>query len=43
MPEAKYKISKSFTDDYDHQAYYYVRVYQRNGEMAWSSPIWIEK
>ena len=27
--------------DYETAAYYYVRVEQRDGEMAWSSPIWI--
>ncbi|MFW6230191.1 MAG: hypothetical protein ACOC4L_04335, partial [Halanaerobium sp.] len=43
VPESKYKLSKSFTDNYQGAAYYYVRVYQRNGQMAWSSPIWIEK
>lgn len=43
VPESKYKLSKSFSDNYQGKAYYYVRVYQRNGQMAWSSPIWIEK
>ena len=23
------------------ESYYYVRVIQKNGEMAWSSPIWV--
>ena len=23
--------------------YYYVRVFQRNGQAAWSSPIWVER
>ncbi|RKZ71257.1 MAG: hypothetical protein DRQ57_18920, partial [Gammaproteobacteria bacterium] len=23
--------------------YYYIRVFQKNGQMAWSSPIWIEQ
>jgi hypothetical protein len=37
----------SFTvDDEDGGAalnWYYVRVFQSNGEAAWSSPIWVEK
>jgi hypothetical protein len=24
------------------EAYYYVRVQQQNGQIAWSSPIWVK-
>jgi hypothetical protein len=30
-------------DNGDSLNWYYVRVFQSNGEMAWSSPIWVEK
>jgi hypothetical protein len=30
-------------DSGDALNWYYVRVLQSNGEMAWSSPIWVEK
>ncbi len=36
-------LSVDGSDDFDGDAtMYYVRVIQENGEMAWSSPIWIE-
>lgn len=28
--------------DFNDSAYYYLRVTQENGEMAWTSPIWVE-
>lgn len=31
----------TWTDDPDCSAYYYVRVIQVDGEMAWSSPVWV--
>jgi hypothetical protein len=31
-----------WTDTAGGPAWYYVRVYQTDGEMAWSSPIWID-
>lgn len=35
-------VTDSFTDDaYDADSYYYLRVVQRNGEWAWSSPVWV--
>lgn len=27
----------------DGESYYYVRIMQENGELAWSSPIWVAK
>jgi len=30
-----------WTDDSTEPAFYYVRVFQIDGEMAWSSPIWV--
>ena len=29
------------TDEVNHGDYYYVRVRQQDGSMAWSSPIWV--
>jgi hypothetical protein len=35
-------VDLSWTDeDSTAAAYYYVRVFQIDGEMAWSSPIWV--
>ncbi len=34
-------IKFSFRDRVVSNSYYYFRVIQRNGEMAWSSPIWV--
>ncbi|MDQ1537020.1 MAG: hypothetical protein QOE58_1413, partial [Actinomycetota bacterium] len=33
----------TWTDDPDSSAYYYVRVIQIDGEMAWSSPVWVDR
>lgn len=33
----------SWTDDPSVSAYYYVRVIQVDGEMAWSSPVWVDR
>jgi len=43
VPEACYSGHWEYTDDFAEPAYYYVRVKQRNGQMAWSSPIWLAK
>jgi hypothetical protein len=34
-------IDLTWTDDSFASAFYYVRVFQVDGEMAWSSPIWV--
>jgi hypothetical protein len=34
-------IDLTWTDPDDTPAFYYVRVFQIDGEMAWSSPIWV--
>jgi hypothetical protein len=34
-------IDLTWTDPDDTPAFYYVRVFQVDGEMAWSSPIWV--
>ena len=34
------RLDVSWTDDNPESAFYYVRVFQIDGEMAWSSPIW---
>jgi hypothetical protein len=45
VPEAAYTATFDFIDDapLDGEAHYRVRVEQRNGQRAWSSPIWVEK
>jgi len=35
-------VSWSVEDTFAGPAYYYVRVTQEDGEMAWSSPVWVE-
>ncbi len=45
VAENEYSIRAAFTDENKEDSslnWYYVRVYQRNGQMAWSSPIWID-
>ncbi len=42
-PEIAYKIDKMFELDFDEDANYLVKVYQSDGAVAWSSPIWISK
>ena len=34
-------VDIDYTDPVEHDAFYYVRVYLVDGEMAWSSPIWV--
>ncbi len=43
IPEVGYTATLDYVDNepLDHEAHYRVRVQQRNGEMAWSSPIWV--
>ena len=41
VPEAMSAASFEFKDTGDDDDYYYVRVTQANGHMAWSSPIWV--
>ncbi len=43
MPAAAYTATVEFTDDdpLDGEANYRVRVEQRNGQRAWSSPVWV--
>lgn len=42
-PERGYKLSKEFTIPFEEDAHYLVKVYERDGSIAWSSPIWINK
>jgi hypothetical protein len=35
------RLDLTWTDDSPESAFYYVRVFQIDGEMAWSSPIWV--
>lgn len=43
IPESGYTATLEFVDDepLDHETHYRVRVEQRNGQRAWSSPIWV--
>ena len=42
MPQTLYAVSGGYTERLEEPAYYYLRVTQENGQMAWSSPIWLE-
>jgi Tat pathway signal sequence domain protein len=45
MPESCFKL-EHYMEDKEPQRdtdYYYVRVRQRDGQWAWSSPIWAER
>ena len=43
IPEAGYTATFELADDQpiDREVHYRVRVEQRNGQRAWSSPIWV--
>jgi hypothetical protein len=43
IPEAGYTAAMTWVDDepLEHETHYRVRVEQRNGQRAWSSPIWV--
>ncbi|MEG0297710.1 MAG: DUF3604 domain-containing protein [Clostridium sp.] len=41
-PENAYKIDKEVNLDFEEDAFYLVKVYQTDGAVAWSSPIWIK-
>jgi hypothetical protein len=44
VPEHGYTAEAAFSDDPPAgRNYYYLRVSQTNGQMAWSSPIWVER
>ncbi|MDE2813678.1 MAG: hypothetical protein OXM01_11670, partial [Gemmatimonadota bacterium] len=43
LPESLYALQGHFTDRGEMPAYYYLRVTQENGQLAWSSPIWFEE
>ena len=45
IPETKVKTQFTINDDRpgDKVDCYYIRVHERNGQLAWSSPIWVEK
>ena len=45
IPEAGYTASFTFIDDapLSREANYRIRVEQRNGQRAWSSPVWVAK
>lgn len=43
VPQDGYTARATFSDDASAGCYYYLRVSQTNGQMAWTSPIWIEQ
>lgn len=42
-PEVAYKIDKEFQLEFKEDAFYLIKVYQSDGAVAWSSPIWVNK
>ncbi len=42
VPEAFYTMSREYRRPDNDDGFYYLRVTQENGQMAWSSPIWFE-
>jgi len=44
VPEVGYTAAISFSDDPPRDdSFYYLRVTQTNGQMAWTSPIWVKR
>jgi hypothetical protein len=43
VPQDGYTARATFSDDAPAGSYYYLRVSQTNGQMAWTSPIWVER
>jgi hypothetical protein len=45
VPEAGFTAEYGLEDDepFDGEIHYRVRVEQRNGQRAWSSPIWVRR
>jgi hypothetical protein len=44
VPDSGYRVPFAFVDHTPPGAhYYYLRVSQENGQMAWSSPVWISR
>ena len=43
VPQDGYTARATFSDHPPTGSYYYLRVSQTNGQMAWTSPIWIEQ
>jgi hypothetical protein len=45
IPESAYKVEHTFKKIKcgKKRSYFYLRVFQLNGQMAWSSPIWVDK
>ncbi|MBC7288148.1 MAG: DUF3604 domain-containing protein [Armatimonadetes bacterium] len=41
LPEQAVSATLELEDDGTEPAYYYVRVRQQNGQMAWCSPVWV--
>jgi len=44
VPESGYRVQTTLSDDPPPgRSHYYLRVSQTNGQMAWTSPIWVER
>ena len=45
IPEANVKSTFTINDDSsgNRDDWYYMRVIEKNDQLAWSSPIWVEK
>ena len=42
VPESRYRADIEFSDEPENPTdFYYLRVTQANGQMAWSSPVWV--
>ena len=42
-PEIAYKIDKEFELEFTEDTFYLIKVYQSDGAVAWSSPIWVNR
>ena len=45
VSQNRYEAKYTFIDDKPEREedYYYLRITQENGQMAWASPIWVKK
>ncbi len=45
VPEEGYTVEGTFVDNDppDGETFYYLRVTQENGQLAWSSPVWVKR
>ena len=43
VPPQGYRLEGRYIDAGGAPAFYYLRVTQENGQMAWASPVWFER